>query len=326
MSEQIEQIEKTVHGVAGQIHTFLERRPIRSKIHEKYVLVKSKTKECCSRGIDNNTVSSEYKTKRALIVGINYPNTRNELTGCIEDAVDIYKMITKHYGFVDSNITLLIDQPHADAPTVKYDQKPTKKRIIACLKELVSQTKPGDLLFVHYSGHGSQVRCKCGDENTNDITPGMDDVIIPCDFGGHSSGYITDDDLREHVVNVLPAGATLRAFFDCCCSGTALDLPYVYKSGDRYQLQYDDSLKCKDCLLISGCMDNQSSADAYMDNKFNGALTWALKKALRSSRKMTMTWKDFLFLLRHHLETNGYVQVPVLSTGCTDVVKSNATL
>ena len=36
--------------------------------------------------------------KRALIVGINYPGTSNELRGCVNDANLVNKMITEQYG------------------------------------------------------------------------------------------------------------------------------------------------------------------------------------------------------------------------------------
>ncbi|MDD5753173.1 MAG: caspase family protein [Methylococcales bacterium] len=309
-------------GIKDAIVDILERKPLRHKLASKYVLVKNRIKRdisCIERSIDT---SSTTNVKRALIIGINYTGSRNALAGCINDAKDIMDMLIEHYKFDENNIVLLIDKK-------RHHMQPTRENILFWIRKLVKETKAGDELFVHYSGHGTQVKCTCGDEDTNDITPGMDDVIIPCDFEskyGGRTGFITDDILRIELVQPLPEGAKLRAFFDCCCSGTALDLPYVYKNAERYELQYDAKLKCKDCLLISGCRDDQSSADAYLDCRFNGALTWGLKMSLSASRDMDMTWKDLLFLVRHYLIEKGYDQIPVLSVGSVEVAKMKVTL
>lgn len=40
---------------------------------------------------------------------------------------------------------------------------------------------------------------------------------------------IIDDDLHDMLVRGLPEGCRFTAIFDSCHSGTALDLPYIYK-------------------------------------------------------------------------------------------------
>jgi hypothetical protein len=47
---------------------------------------------------------------------------------------------------------------------------------------------------------------------------------------------ITDDDMHSMLVNPLPKGAKLTCIFDCCHSGTMLDLPFTYQpdqTGDQ---------------------------------------------------------------------------------------------
>jgi len=42
----------------------------------------------------------------------------------------------------------------------KATDDPTKKNILSALKWLVKDAAPGDSLFMHFSGHGSEVRLR----------------------------------------------------------------------------------------------------------------------------------------------------------------------
>lgn len=57
--------------------------------------------------------------------------------------------------------------------------------------------KAGDYLVFHYSGHGSQIRDRDGDE----LNDNMDELICPYDIGWDDT-FITDDDLNK----ALPVG------------------------------------------------------------------------------------------------------------------------
>lgn len=110
---------------------------------------------------------------------------------------------------------------------------------------------------------------------------GKDETLVPSDF--RTRGHITDDVLRKYLVDKLPYGSKLTAFFDCCHSGTVLDLRYNWldkrASGKNPTIEKSVHKNCEESkghvLMLSGCLDHQTAADAYMDNKFCGATTQA---------------------------------------------------
>lgn len=109
--------------------------------------------------------------KKALLIGCNYPGTKAELKGCINDVKRMYRCLTERYGFSDEDITVLIDTDDS------YVQ-PTGKNIRRALEDLVRSAEPGDLLFVHYSGHGTRLPAETGEEDDT----GYDECIVPCDM------------------------------------------------------------------------------------------------------------------------------------------------
>ncbi|KAK3219118.1 hypothetical protein Dsin_013088 [Dipteronia sinensis] len=51
------------------------------------------------------------KQRMVVQVGCNYPNTKNELCGCINDVVAMNEVLIKRLGFKPSGMELLIDAP-----------------------------------------------------------------------------------------------------------------------------------------------------------------------------------------------------------------------
>lgn len=264
---------------------------------------------------------SDVPTKRAVLIGINYRGTKNRLHGCINDANAIKKTLMEFYGFEEKNIVVLTDDSI-------LKKKPTRSNIVKYLKKMSAITGPRDELVVTYSGHGSQVVCEDGDESLNPDTPNMDDVICPCDFKsyGGERGLIRDDELKEILVDRLPNGAKLRVVLDCCNSGTGLDLPFLFKGGDEFVNLAIGAYRCTDSLLLSGCRDDQTSADAIIDSKPTGALTWALLKSLEKSRKINMTWKELHTSIRIMMSDYNFEQIPAMSVGDKRVINETVDL
>ncbi|GAV64892.1 Peptidase_C14 domain-containing protein [Cephalotus follicularis] len=145
-------------------------------------------------------------TKKAVLIGCNYPGTKAELKGCINDVKRMYRSLVELYGFSEENITVLID-------TDEYYAQPTGKNIRKALTDLVRSAEEGDLLFVHYSGHGTRLPAETGEDDDT----GFDECIVPCDMN-----LITDDDFRDFVDKV-PKGCTLTIVSDSCHSGGLIE-------------------------------------------------------------------------------------------------------
>lgn len=66
---------------------------------------------------------------------------------------------------------------------------------------------------------------------------GLDEAIYPSDYE-EAGDEIIDDVLASKLVDPLPAGVKLHAIFDCCHSGSMLDLPdtYITNAGSNVRL------------------------------------------------------------------------------------------
>ena len=49
--------------------------------------------------------------------------------------------------------------------------------------------------------------------------------------------------------------------------GTSLDLPFIYRVESGFE-EHGPDLDCLEVCKISGCRDYQTSADAYINDKF----------------------------------------------------------
>ena len=234
------------------------------------------------------------KNKKALLIGINYIGTVNELNGCINDVNCIRDRIIK-MGFND--IKILTD----NTPV-----KPTKQNILDAFTKLLSNSQAGDFLYFVYSGHGSYIKDMNGDETT-----GYDQMILPIDLKS-----IIDDELKSIIKTYLKPNVTLFAIFDSCFSGSVLDLKYQYLDSLNYDNYTENSKQLEtngDVIMISGSTDNQTSADAYINSKFNGAMTWSLLESIK--QKPNCTWRELIKCMRDNLKNNGFDQMPQLSSG-----------
>ncbi|CAA0818059.1 Metacaspase-4 [Striga hermonthica] len=144
--------------------------------------------------------------RRAVLIGCNYPGTKAELRGCINDVQRMYSCLIERYGYSADDITVLIDTDDS------YTQ-PTGRNIRAALADLVDSARPGDFLFVHYSGHGTRLPAETGEDDDT----GYDECIVPTDMN-----LITDDDFRE-LVDKVPQGCQITIVSDSCHSGGLID-------------------------------------------------------------------------------------------------------
>jgi hypothetical protein len=242
--------------------------------------------------------------KKALLIGINYiENPNNRLNGCINDINNIETKLR------NTNPNSIEYRKLSDNQT-NSSLKPTRKNIIDGINWLVSGLKNGESVFFHYSGHGGLTLDKSKDERS-----GFDSCIYPIANGRIE--MITDDELRAILVNKIPSGCKCFAILDCCHSGSALDLRYMYSAPEYGKIIVSQDNKYPKTLgtvlFLSGCQDNQTAADTVdVKNMPSGALTNALLDVW-ATYGINIKFKYLLWDIRTSLKKSGYDQIPQLS-------------
>lgn len=242
--------------------------------------------------VTNNTPSN--KKGNALIIGINYRGTENELGGCITDANNMNEFAKKR-GF--KNIQLITDDTIV---------KPTRKNIMDAFTQLLKNANDGDNILFYYSGHGSTIR----DTNGNEAT-GKDQLLVSVELQ-----TILDDELKAIIQANLKANVTLISFFDCCFSGSVLDLKYQYMDTlhqGANTMNVSESETPGNVIMFGGATDTQYGIDTVINGVDQGAFTWAF---LENMNKLTSpTWRQLLQGIRDTLKQFGIDQTPQCASG-----------
>jgi metacaspase-1 len=263
--------------------------------------------------------------RRALLIGINkYQIAGADLRGCVNDVKDLRDALIEFHGFKKSDIAVLTDG------------NATKKAIETGIKTLMRASKKGDVAVLHYSGHGSNVP-----DDNSDEADGRDEILCPTDLDWKDP--LRDDWLRG-TLDAVHADARLTVIMDCCHSGTNtrailppdapvkeryLPSPWglaavesrrsvpkkvtseLRRSARRTRQARDIVAAELPEVLITGCRDTQTSADAFINGRYNGALTFALVDAIRKSRGR-LTYRELHDRASRVLKTRRFEQVPQL--------------
>ena len=164
--------------------------------------------------------------------------------------------------------------------TTSQDKTISKEAIISVLKEIQTKSKPEDVLFLYFSGHGIAFG---GGGDEGDFY-----YLTSQAIGADRSSY-TDPNLRsEHLIstteltkylNKIPA---LKRFIviDACGSGKAVDKLIAAKSLDASQIKAIDRMRDRTGLFVlSGCA---SDAVSYEASQFGqGLLTYSILQGLK---------------------------------------------
>lgn len=256
--------------------------------------------------------------KKALCIGINYLGTENELRGCIHDADDWAKLLGTN-GF---------------DPAVLAEQQATKVGILGGISRLVRQLEPGDVGFVTFSGHGTWVPDRDGDEPDR-----RDEALCPVDMGDDGSDVILDDEVRAVLLQLAPA-AHLVYVTDCCHSGTlyrlALPSPEARTAYRRPRLIPPTHFARTETLLhrvdraygqavtrgntplpgvvhFSGCKDSETSCDAEIGGRACGAFSYFATRAFGRAAALGSSYAEAHAAVRKNLPSYDFQQTPQLT-------------
>ncbi len=250
----------------------------------------------------------------ALTVGLNavnpacYEGWSGPLVACEADARDMATVL-KSKGF---QVTTLLTK------------QATRDSVLQAVGSAAKTAKPGDIFVYTNSSHGGQLPDQEGDE-----PDGLDETICMYD------GQVVDDELYAVLEKFVP-GVRVLLLSDSCHSGTmARDVPpagphspaaapqrdprgmpleVAARTYYAHQAMYDALLtdpanrRARDAtrasiLLISGCMDNQTSSDGAYNGLFTGTLlrVWNGGKFTGSYKKF---WKKITSLMPREQSPN----------------------
>ena len=255
---------------------------------------------------------------KALLVGINaYPNPSNNLRGCINDIVDMeYFIASKNKVYQKENIRTLTDN------------RATKKGILAALDWLLLGASAGDQILFHYSGHGAQIPS----HHSAIEKDGLDEIICPYDFSGEDAAEtaISDKEFAK-IFAKIPKGVHFVWISDSCHSEDLSRKHKIVEPIDAFnetrfrRFNHKDSTQQAETVapisslgiapiplhgaLLSGCASHQLSADAYINNRFNGAFTHYLIKNL-SLYGQNASMQEIVKYVNIDLMENDYDQNP----------------
>jgi hypothetical protein len=239
----------------------------------------------------------DIKNKLALLIGINkYPKLAPyyTLSGCLNDVDLISQILQNNFGFSVEGIALL------------KDEQATRNGILEAMDYLTKTAERNDIVVIYYSGHGSQMTDREGDEPS-----GLDDTIVPYDSGRfpNENRDISDDEIYAQILHLSEKTPYVTLIFDCCHSGTIARDAFGAKSRwlepdlrqiDELPPSRVDMAIAKQSsqnpgqsgwlplsqryVLISGCQDEESAyefgVNSGKDAIVHGAMTYFLGKEL----------------------------------------------
>ena len=255
--------------------------------------------------------------KRSLHIGINdYPGTGSDLSGCVNDA-NGWQTAMKTRGFETKKL---------------LDSEAKKADMLAAIKSIVEATGKDDIAVITYSGHGTWMPDKDGDE-----ADGRDEALCPHDI--MEGEVLTDDELHD-IFSQHHWGARIIFISDSCHSGSVCRAsrrmpgtedddwkfpkicylaPEIFLERDRSLLQKARNVEFAQAkkgiraasVLFAGCRDMEYSYDAWFNGKANGAFTYAALKTLDELDE-DANYKTWYKAIRKILPHVQYPQTPQL--------------
>ena len=268
------------------------------------------------------SLSVTAQTKRALVIGLGEQQDKawNKING--DKDVPFVQAMLKNAGF--KSVTTLVDR------------QATKVGIVGAFKRMTASCKHGDVVYIHYSGHGQQMT-----DVHNDEKDGLDECWIPYDAYRkasatyHGEKHLTDDELNVYlnaIRNKIGTKGKLLVVIDACHSGDGTrgdddeivrgveDTLVVDSQNARGLYETFEAIKsffmgdngkvniintkakplAERWITISACRSDQVNVE--MKSPAVGKLTYALWKELKNSDKVNND--EFMRRIRKFVNRN----------------------
>lgn len=244
--------------------------------------------------ICSSTITAQ--TKRAFLVGISdYAQDEDNAWGVIHGNNDINLLHPTLYkqGF---HLTTL------------RNKSASANRIRKELKKLITSSKSGDIVYIHFSCHGQPFEDLNGDEDD-----GWDESLIPFDAKKvfqkgvyEGENHITDDELNGYLKSLrskLGPKGFVYVVVDACHAGSSYrgdeeedsviirgtdkgfstsNKLYAPRINKRGKIKVEKFADLADICIIEACRSYQVNSEIFEKGKYYGSLSFYVNKTLQS--------------------------------------------
>lgn len=265
---------------------------------------------------------------RAVLVGVDEYERSDipSLRGCVNDVLLVRWLLKTCFDVPNEDLRVLVNS------------RATKENIVRRLGAVLDRSEPGDLVIFYFSGHGTQVRDRDGDE----LRDALDEVICPYDMDWDRGTYLVDDDLDAALESLRP-GVMMEAIFDCCFWGAGArslipepvvqglrpDVRFIpppvdvfaRSEGDEERLPHHRLARSEVFtgrnVLWAASQEGQPAAEDYIDGRAHGIFTFYGCQLIVESIERPPPWNysraQLLDDLRACFEEQAYEQRPELA-------------
>lgn len=280
--------------------------------------------------------------KRGLLIAISKYKDKNWREIHSTNDIPLIKKILLSQGFKENNIKVL------------QDTNATKKDIIGSLENLYNMSNKGDIIVIHFSGHGQRIYDDNGDESDF-----ADEALIPYDAYQEWSeiykgeNHLIDDEIGQYLIKLrekIGANGNVVLFIDACYSGTIARNSDYYRGIDdvfappevknrikniisnpnestgiykscviSFEDEKDNLAKL---IIFTSSRNNERSKEIFDGKQFYGSLSYALSIAF-SEIKGNETYKDIYERIYSYMKFNArLMQTPLIEGEINNIVFS----
>lgn len=146
----------------------------------------------------------------AILIGINFYIQDRPLKGCVRDVETIKQYIQAGCRPDDVEIYVLTATgSSAINPRQELERLPTHENVVECLVQILKMSSPGDMVYVHYSGHGTRI-------------PHTGSLALVLFDHEHGSRLLHGQLLSSVLERMTEKGLYVTLALDCCFSGMIL--------------------------------------------------------------------------------------------------------
>jgi len=274
------------------------------------------------------------------------------LGGCVNDVALVECFLKTELGVLDEHIIKLT----STAPDLDHDAYhgrpkedisawPTYRNIARAFARLSRETRSGDLVYIHYSGHGARVRTAYEGIKGQD---GIDEALVPVDIEVVASAdmdqarYLRDVEVAQWLAGLVGKGLGVTVVLDSCHAGGSTRrkesaTPRGTGFIDRSLLQSDLCvgsqrsygpaapaglrhgrvgkswlLEASGYTLLAACTAFQKAYEHTFAERQHGALTYHLIDTLRRYGQDSVSAEAFLSRIAIMVQSYFSEQTPLL--------------